>query len=404
MRLTFSAIFLLVPLSITAGNRALASNVQLKDLTIISQKPIGKIDGVGNVMMGGLSGMVLDRYDAKTDTYHFLALSDRGINSSPQDFSGSGKKARMLVFPKYSPLLIELSYSNKLGKVEAKKFTPLLRPNGSPTSGLSNIVAGKSTGAVHEALVGVDKVALAGDPWGIDPESIALDSNGFIWIGEEYGASLLKVARDGRILSRFIPEDTPAEMAGVRSIPAVFSEREANRGFEAVVVKGDSLFAFLQSPIKAKDGDLLVRILEFDVKTEKTKGVYFYRLSQKGVKIGDASLSPDGKIILLEQLVDGGKNISHQALFEVDFSNATNLLTAINSDSVVMNAESKEIVQIGNQVTKNFEKLEGLSVLPNGSFCILNDNDFNADALLSKLHRKPVPALVNNHFFIVNTK
>ena len=404
MRYTLSTLFLcsqLVGLSVFA---TLAGAASIKDIVVKSEKPIGKIDGIGNIMIGGLSGMVLDRYDDKSEIYHFLALTDRGINSSPQDFSGNGKEARMLVFPKYSPLLVELNYYQKTGKVEVMKFTPFLTPSGQPTTGLSNVVADKSSKSGQEALVGLDKAPLKGDPWGIDPESISIDSSGFVWVGEEYGASILKVARDGRILSRFVAESSPSEVSGVRALPAVFAEREPNRGFEALTIKGDKLFAFLQSPIKAKDGDRLVRVLEFDIKTEKTTAVYFYQLSQKGVKIGDAALSSDGKIILLEQLVDSGKKISHQALYEVDFSSATNLLTHQTAEGAVKNAESKEIVQFGSEITKNFEKLEGLSVLRDGSFCILNDNDFNSDALLDKLQGKPTATLVKNHFFIVNPK
>ena len=50
------------------------------------------------------------------------------------------------------------------------------------------------------------KQAYGIDPNGVDTESLALDRrDGSLWLGEEYGPSILHVAADGTILMRLVP-------------------------------------------------------------------------------------------------------------------------------------------------------------------------------------------------------
>jgi len=56
---------------------------------------------------------------------------------------------------------------------------------------------------------------------------------------------------------------------------------------------------------------------------------------------------------------------------------------------------------MGSLATGEFEKLEGLAALPDGSFAILNDNDFNVGFQVAKIHKRPLPKTVDNHLFIL---
>ena len=373
----------------------------LKDFKIKNPPSIASIPGLGKIPVGGLSGLILERIDPKTGLYHFLSFTDRGLNSEPENYRNDGTMDRILILPSFSPLLVEIVFDPKSGLAKFGSLTPMKNPNGSATTGRSNVNPRGTETIVDEGIVDSKKAPLAMDPWGIDTESMATDSEGFLWIGEEYGPSLLKMARDGRILSRFLPLSSPKERAGVRALPSIFAEREPNRGFEALTIKGDSLFAFLQSPIKKVDGPLRVRVLEFDIKTEKPKGIYFYEMSAAGAKLGDATLDTNGNIVVLEQGVDKKTKARHQALFELDFSKATNLMIPVPEGAKIEVASSIKIASFGSLATGEFEKLEGLAALPDGSFAILNDNDFNVDFHVAKMHKKPLPKTVDNHLFIL---
>jgi len=378
-----------------------AHGEDLKDFKIANPPTIGTIQGLGKIPLGGLSGLVLERIDPKTGLYYFLSLTDRGLNSAPENYRNDGVMDRILLLPNFSPLIVEMVWDPKSGLVKFGKLTPMKNPNGAAASGKSNVNPRGAETIVDEGIVDFKKALLSMDPWGIDTESMALDSSGFLWLGEEYGPSILKVARDGRILSRFLPESSPKERAGVRALPSIFAEREPNRGFEALVLKGDSLFAFLQSPIKKADGPLRVRVLEFDITTEKSKGVYYYEMSMPGAKLGDATLDSSGNIVVLEHSIDKKKNLNHQALFELDFSKATNLIHPVPEGVKIEAAQSIKIASFGALATGEFEKLEGLAALPDGRFAIVNDNDFNVDFRMAKLGKKPLPKIVGNHLFIL---
>ena len=374
---------------------------KLNDFKIANPPSIGTIPGHGKIPLGGLSGLLLERVDPKTGVYHFLSFTDRGLNSEPENYRNDGILDRILILPTYSPLLVEIAFDPKKRLARFGKTIPMRTPNGSATTGRSNVNPRGTETIVDEGIVDSKKVPLAMDPWGIDTESLAADAEGFLWLGEEYGPSILKMARDGRILSRFLPESSPKERAGVRSLPSIFAEREPNRGFEALTIKGDSLFAFLQSPIKKVDGPLRVRVLEFDLKTEKPKGIYLYEMSTAGAKLGDATLDSNGNIVVLEQGVDKKTKARHQSLYELDFSKATNLLNSAPEGAKMEVVKSIKIASLGSLATGEFEKLEGLAALPDGSFAILNDNDFNVELQVAKIHKKSLPKTVDNHLFIL---
>src|SRR5204862_5877696 len=76
------------------------------------------------------------------------------------------------------------------------------------------------------------------DPYGVDPEGLALDPrDGSFWVCEEYGPSLLHVAEDGTILTRLIPKGSSLKVPGVNVqaiLPAELIKRTDNRGFAGI--------------------------------------------------------------------------------------------------------------------------------------------------------------------------
>ena len=146
-----------------------------------------------------------------------------------------------------------------------------------------------------------------------DPESFQF-AGGALWIGEEFGPFLIKADLKGKVLAVF---DTLVDGKAMRSPdhPAVTTpgapggavdfQIKRSKGFEGMAASkdGSKLYALLEGPVwnaEAKDyervdGKEALRVLEFDVATEKWTGRHWkYVLEANGNAIGDFNLI-DGK-------------------------------------------------------------------------------------------------------------
>ena len=118
-------------------------------------------------------------------------------------------------------------------------------------------------GAAHAEQEPVYDLAghpLGTDPGGADTEGIAAMPDGTFWIAEEYGPSLLRVDRRGRVLTRWVPQGQGHcfEDAGYpieEKLPPLASARKLNRGFEAIAAApdGSSVIVGFQSPLAHPD-------------------------------------------------------------------------------------------------------------------------------------------------------
>jgi hypothetical protein len=75
---------------------------------------------------------------------------------------------------------------------------------------------------------------------------------------DEYRPAIYHFTADGALAARYVPEGSNSEETGVavgeEAIPAIYAQRRANRGFEAVALRDGILYAFIQSPIDNPDG------------------------------------------------------------------------------------------------------------------------------------------------------
>ena len=121
--------------------------------------------------------------------------------------------------------------------------------------------------------------------------------------------SFIHVKRDGTIMSRYVPIGDKEKLADaqipvVEAIPAIYSKRIANRGFEGVTISPDGkfLYASIQSPMAVPDkatgeASRNLRILKMDLTTNQVVGEYVYvaemsfktfvNVTQKDVVISD---------------------------------------------------------------------------------------------------------------------
>ncbi len=122
-------------------------------------------------------------------------------------------------------------------------------------------------------------------------------------------------------------------------MPEVYAQRRNNRGFEAVALEGDKLYAFIQSPIDNPDvandatsrSSLNLRILEFDIVTKQVTGEYLYRLEGLPAtdKIGDAVSLGNGKFAVIER-DDNATSAGNKLIYQIDLAGATNINNPAN--------------------------------------------------------------------------
>ena len=85
---------------------------------------------------------------------------------------------------------------------------PLKGKSGKPVSGLPFT----SPNFKLEAAYDVNGNVIAGDPSGLDTETLARLPDGSFIVGEEYGSSILEIAADGTVMKRHVPAGVEAEL------------------------------------------------------------------------------------------------------------------------------------------------------------------------------------------------
>lgn len=302
------------------------------------------------IQLGGFSGLCCQAQNE--GVYTLVSVSDRGPNRDPIEIPASARVQRPFVLPSYVPEIMITTWSPLHGWSYLKRlplFWSAKNDTPSPASGIPN-------SPKDEIPVTDSGELLALDPRGIDPEGIVLQDDHY-WIVEEYGPSILKVNKDGKILNRWIPRQSQHRF-GVEELPAELGERAVNRGFEGVALEGKKLYAFLQSPVLPATDE--VSVLVWDTVQEKSLGLLSYPLHHpKANKIGDVTSIGDGRLLVLEQ--DG--KTSAEARRKV----------------YIWNPESGNktlVVDLSLAGYVGREKAEGLVLLGPDRLAIVSDNDY----------------------------
>lgn len=167
------------------------------------------------------------------------------------------------------------------------------------------------------------------DPGGADTEGIAALPDGTLWIAEEYGPSLLRVDRCGRVLMRWVPEGqgrcfADAGYPVAEILPPLASARKLNRGFEAITATpdGSALFVAFQSPLAhpdrhAHEKSRHLRIWQLDSTSGDLIGEFIYpldapksfrrdadagKVGTDDVKVSEIHLSASRTLLVLERI------------------------------------------------------------------------------------------------------
>ncbi|MGD1807080.1 choice-of-anchor I family protein [Dapis sp. BLCC M126] len=395
-----------LPLGVKDYSRGLPNLTQFEfsDLPVL-----GTTEGDQEIILGGLSGLWLEGED-ESGNLQFLTVPDRGPNGAPTDVDGDGANERPFALPDYQARIIRFTLDEDSGDIDITEQIPLTRQDGTtPITGLPNIEG------VDEEPVDLFGELLPYDPFGADMEGIVIN-DGTFWTVDEYRPAIYHFDTDGTLIDRFVPEGTAALAGeavgtfGTETLPEEYSNRRRNRGFEALALDTQEgiLYSFIQTPLANPDRDTsdnssVIRMLGIDPNTGEAVAEYVYLLekptldpddgSQLVDKMGDAVYDPDtGKFFVVERdssVTETGKKF----IFEIDLTGATNLLAddapSLPDGETLEQQTADDLAELGIQAVNKVkvtnlpsigyiagDKVEGLSLLPDGRLAVLNDNDF----------------------------
>lgn len=339
----------------------------------LAEFPPDKIkDGLA---MEAFSGLYYDGLNDQGEMI-FWTHSDRGPNA--ESFKDHKTKLihRPFVDPGYRPRWIKFTYNPRTQQIQYIDEILLALPNGEPLTGLPNLPAQKSrTGDETPVTLRNQKLNL--DPMGIDPEGICKWGS-YIWMGEEYGPSLLKFDLNGKLVKRFVPQGYfSRQREGIKEVlPEKLMTRKLNRGFEGIACAQDKLYVGLQSPLPTYGNNTI--ILEFDPIKEEVTKVLYYPLEKEADKLGDLVIFKN-QLLVLEQNSETGPESFHR-VFGVDISN-------LNHGAIVPKKPIIDLVKIGYDFA---DKVEGLAVTEAGELFFVNDNDFGLTGPIDPASHKAV--------------
>jgi hypothetical protein len=386
-----------------AGASSPAKTASLPDRPLSSFQPVGNDRGL---RLGSLGSGLFRR---RTDTPHeYYMLTDRGPNGQPND-------KRTFPVPDFDPTIVKVRLKGT--KIEILDRIPLKTTSGAPVTGLPNLSAVTSPlsatpPAPDEVPYNFDGSAPVNtyNQNGLDTEDIVRTTTGEFWVVDEYRPSLLKIAADGTVLARYVPQGLLDEFTNVGypvfdTLPAAHAYRRQNRGYEGLAISPDesTLFVGLQSPLQLPPSTTVgrdsrnTRILRLDLNGHVT-GEFVYRFEPassfdpangaraRDMKVsGLAGISPT-KVLVLERTDFVAK------AYLVDFSGATDLrswtspspnlnyLESLNADGSL---ESNGITPLPKTLVIDLDtvdgmpdKIESIAVVNPGVLAVANDNDF----------------------------
>jgi myo-inositol-hexaphosphate 3-phosphohydrolase/phosphodiesterase/alkaline phosphatase D-like protein len=372
---------------------------------------LGTTSAGQDIFLGGFSGLYFQGI-APNGNLKFVTNTDRGPNGDPTGVN------RPFYLPNFQPEIVSFELNKQTGAISITKRTGLFDKNGTtPLTGLPNLQAGAGgTAYTDEVAVDLNGQVIPNQALGADLEGIVVAPNGDYWLVDEYRPAIYHFDINGKLLDRFIPQGTATApnpdaapgTFGTEVLPAVYGQRRNNRGFEAVALEGNKLYAFIQSPIDNPDstGDTTsrnsrnLRILEFNIISKQVTGEYLYLLDDitasgnaKTDKLGDAVSLGNGKFAVVER-DDLATNASNKLIYQIDLAGATNInnpanftlpagktieqLTPTELTTAKITPVSKSLIANAAQLGyTGVEKLEGLALVSPNTLALINDNDFN---------------------------
>jgi hypothetical protein len=380
-----------LPLGLKDHSRPLVLGID--EFAVMELDAIGETPAGQEILMGGFSGLWFEGV-ADDGSLLFLTHTDRGPNADAVDVDGDGRNERPFALPDFQPQVLRLALNPADGTLTVLESIGLSDSDGTPLTGLPNL---RDADERPVDLTGAD---LPYDALGGDFEGMAVADDGSLWMVDEYRPALYHFSAEGMLINRFVPEGANDSednvVVGTEALPEVLNTRRPNRGFEAIALDGDLLYAFVQSPLdnppspgykNSKEGRY-VRIIAFDMEAGETVGQYLYRIERNGTdKIGDAVALGNGEFLVLERDESIGADAG-KFIFRISLDGATNLEELseppgleLQSDAALGAAGIRPVlkqlyVHLPASGYLEYDKPEGLALIDDETLAIINDNDF----------------------------
>jgi Esterase-like activity of phytase len=370
---------------------------------------LGMTPAMQTIRLGGFSGLWFEGVEGPTGRLRFATIPDRGPNGEPTNVDADPALERPFALPAFQPRVVRFTYDPVTKEIALGQQLLLTRADGSAMTGLPNIAA------LDEQPVDLFGAALAYDPLGADLEGLVIAPNGDYWMVDEYRPAIYRFNSLGSLQARYVPAGTAALAGqavgtfGTETLPAEYSTRRANRGFEGMALDTDSgiLYAFIQTPLAnpnlaASNSSKVIRMLGINPSTGAVVSEYVYPMDktvfreQNTDKIGDAMYAGNGRFYVVERddsILRSGKKM----LFQFSLIGATNLRAAgapallagltLEQHSLDQLAQAGirpvSKIKVANLPSLGYfegDKLEGMALLGDGQLALLNDNDFGIEA------------------------
>ena len=343
---------------------------------------------------------------------------------------------RLYPRPGYSPSIYHVALHPRDGTFRILDVIPLRGKHGTPITGLPNPLTTATTEVGRDGTGAV----LPQDVNAVDAEAIVrVPILGRFLIGEENGPSILEVARDGRVLTRFVPAGAetqytnppaplaPADYAVEGSLPGILAKRRLNRGIESLTISQDfrHVYFLLQSPLDNPDSSASardsrnLRLFKARVKlgphgSDLTMvGEFVYHMAPvatfQALGVTDAARQRDLRVSEMVHLDDERFLVIERTdqatiVFEIDLAGATNILgTVWDNVATIPTLEQTPdlaaagIVPVGKSqrfVASSLEgatprfppKLEGLALTRDGRLLVINDDDFGVTGQATQIN------------------
>jgi hypothetical protein len=360
---------------------------------------LGTTEAGQQILLGGFSGLWFAGFNEKTGALQFITHPDRGPNPESVDSDGDGINERPFALPTYQARLVRFELNPTTNTLTITEQLLLTRADGTPISGLPNLKGEVGFAYFDELPIDLYGRPLANDPYGADLEGIVQAEDGTYWMADEYRPAIFHFDGGGVLIDRYVPEGSNASgvLLGTEAIPAIYAQRRANRGFEAITYEKGILYLFLQSPLDNPDrsGDenakasKLARILAFDTVTATAVAEYLYELDTPAVeKISDAVALGDGEFLAIESDDAVGPQ-AQKFIYKINLEGATNLLGRADLPAGLepqnkLEIQSTGIVPVQKSLYVDLSaigyihsaKIEGMARIDENTLAVINDNDF----------------------------
>lgn len=378
----------------TVDSTATAPTISLKAAS--NEVLPGSVADDFGINLGGFGSDLFREPGAAKGEY--WVITDRGPNN---DVVYKGLDLKGFPVPSYSPIIMRIQVDG--AAIVIKEKIAVQSKAGVGVTGLPNVSGYDDTGTAVDA-----KSYLGFNVNGLDTEGIVRVKDGSFWAVEEYGPSIVHIARTGVVLKRFVPKGwagTGTDYPVVDSLPGILLKRKVNRGFEALALTpdGKSLFIGLQSPLLNPDkatgnASLATRILKFDLAAESVVAEYAYTFEPIAVvdptltKVSELKVSAmvalDSNTLLVQERTDNSflvamiqptdaNNILGSDLDDTATRPALEAYPTATASTLMQRMLSKQIVYRSVGVTGMPGKVEGMAVVDATHLAFINDNDFS---------------------------